>query len=144
MIGMRSIGGVIGLAIYNAVFNAKLDAYLGKNIAAAVLPLGLPASSLPALIGDLAGHITPTPQTVPGVTPEIIQAGTGGMLAAFVQAFRYVWVTAGALSLAVAIRKSHFTLLLSLLRHKANVFTYSRFVLEEPKAGIYNTYRRAC
>ncbi|KAK5307007.1 hypothetical protein LTR99_002699 [Exophiala xenobiotica] len=103
MIGMRSIGGVVGLAVFNAVFNAKLSANLGKDIAAAVLPLGLPASSLPALIGDLAGNITPTPKTVPGVTPEIIAAGVRGLLSAFVQAFRYVWVTAGALSLAVTI-----------------------------------------
>lgn len=112
MISMRSIAGVIGLPIYSAIFNSKLSAHLGKDIAAAVLPLGLPNTSLPALIGDLAGGITPTPDTVPGVTPEIIQAGVGGLLSAYNVAFRFVWITAAVLSFCATFgkRPSPYTL----------------------------------
>ena len=87
------------------MFTAKLSANLGSKIAAAALPLGLPASSLPAFIGDIADSITPTPAMVPGVTPEIIAAGVGGLLEAYSIAFRFVWITAGVLSFVVAVRK---------------------------------------
>lgn len=100
---MRSVAGVIGLPIYSAVFNSKLSANLGEDIAQAVLPLGLPESSLPALIEDLLAHITSTPDTVPGVTEEIYIAGAGGMLDAFSVAFRFVWITAGVLACCAAI-----------------------------------------
>lgn len=102
---MRSIAGVIGLPIYSAVFNSKLTANLGKDIAAAVLPLGLPKSSLSALIGDLTASITPTPETVPGVTPEIVEAAVGGLYSAYSVAFRFVWITAGVFAFCATISK---------------------------------------
>jgi hypothetical protein len=46
MISVRSLGGTIGLALYNAIFNGVLAQNLEPRIAAATLPLGLPKTSL--------------------------------------------------------------------------------------------------
>ncbi|KAI9048965.1 hypothetical protein LZ554_006814 [Drepanopeziza brunnea f. sp. 'monogermtubi'] len=103
MIGVRSLGGSIGLAVYNAIFSGRLSANMGPRIAAAVMPLGLPESSLPAFIGDLAASNTTALQAVPGVTGEIIGAGVGGLFEAYSLGFRYVWVAAGCFTVVAAI-----------------------------------------
>jgi hypothetical protein len=68
-----------------------------------VLPLGLPATSLPALIGDLAANNQTALGSVPGITPQIIGAGVGGLREAYNQGFRFVWVAAGCFMLLAAI-----------------------------------------
>jgi len=103
MISMRSLGGSVGLAIYNAIFTAKFSANLGPKIAGAVLPLGLPMTSLPQFIGDLASSNTTDLPNVPGVTPQIIGAGVGGLFEAFSLGFRYVWIAAGVFMFVAAI-----------------------------------------
>lgn len=103
MIGMRSLGGSVGLAIYNALFAGELSTNLGSNIAGAVLPLGLPASSLGDFITALAAHDTPGLLAVSGVSPEIIQAGAGALLQTYSVAFRWVWTAAGAFTVIAAI-----------------------------------------
>merc|ERR1712093_366232 len=103
LIGVRSLGGSIGLAIYNAIFTGKFSANLGTKIAGAVLPLGLPASSLPAFIGALASSDTAALADIPGVTPQIIGAGVGGLFEAFSIGFRYVWIAAGCFTVVAAI-----------------------------------------
>lgn len=108
MISMRSIAGVIGLPIYSAIFSSKLADNLGPKVAEAVLPLGLPESSLPALIRDLVAHVDISPEQVPGVTDEIILAGTAGMLDAYNLGFRFVWITAGVFSFCATARKAPF------------------------------------
>jgi hypothetical protein len=131
LIAMRSFGGSIGLAICtlfssllymhvqellltlnssldNAIFTNKLTNNLGKKIAAAVLPLGLPASSLPAFITDLANSDSTDLVTIPGVTGEIIGAGVGALKEAYTIAFRYVWIAAGCFTVVAAIGKSPY------------------------------------
>lgn len=129
MIGMRSLGASIGLAIcksshsdlnnanflVNAVFTAKFSTNLGPKIAGAVLPLGLPVTSLPQLIGDLANSNTTDLPNIKGITPEIIGAGVGGLFEAFTLGFRYVWVAAGVFMFVAAIGKSSLQVLLRIL-----------------------------
>jgi len=103
MIAVRSLGGSVGLAVYNAIFTAKLTSNIGPKIAGAVLPLGLPASSLPQFIGGLASQNNTLVGLTPGVTPEIIEAGVGGLFEAYSQGFRYVWISAGVFMFVSAI-----------------------------------------
>jgi hypothetical protein len=70
-----------------------------------VLPLGLPESSLPALIGDLAANNQTAIATVPGITPQIIGAGVGGLFEAYSLGFRFVWVAAGCFMVLAAVCK---------------------------------------
>lgn len=78
---------------------------MGPKIAAAVLPAGLPASSLPAFITDLANSDTAALVTVPGVTPAIIGAGVEGLYEAYSIGFRFVWIAAGCFTVVAAIGK---------------------------------------
>lgn len=127
MISMRSIAGVIGLPIYSAIFSSKLADNLGPKVAEAVLPLGLPESSLPALIRDLVAHVDITPEQVPGVTDEIILAGTAGMLDAYNLGFRFVWITAGVFSFCATARKSLFPIPFLLSRLCRSTSSHSLF-----------------
>jgi hypothetical protein len=106
MISVRSLGGSVGLAIYTAIFNSVLTDNLGPKVAAAALPLGLPESSLPQLIGALATENQTALASVPGITPNIIAAAAGGLFDAFGLAFRYVWVAAGSFASIAVIGKS--------------------------------------
>ncbi|KAF9770552.1 hypothetical protein IL306_011885 [Fusarium sp. DS 682] len=96
MISIRSLGGTIGLAINNAVLHNALDKELPKKIAAATLPLGLPPSSLPALMQGLAAQNTEAVAAVPGITPQIAQAGVGGLKRAYTIAFRNAWIVSAS------------------------------------------------
>ena len=103
MISIRSFGGSVILPVYTAIFNAKMSANLGSQIAAAVLPLGLSPKVLPEFIGALAENDVGALMKIPGVTPQIIGAGVKGLKTAYLLSLRYVWVTAGCLSLVAAI-----------------------------------------
>ncbi|KAL9561523.1 hypothetical protein ACKAV7_014370 [Fusarium commune] len=96
MTSIRSLGGSIGLAINNAVLHNALDKELSKKIAEAALPLGLPASSLPALIQGLASQNKQAVAAVPGLTPEIAQAAVVGMKKAYLIAFRNAWIVSAS------------------------------------------------
>lgn len=103
MISVRSLGGTVGLAIYNAIFNGTLTQHLASKIAAATLPLGLPETSLGPLIGALTAHNSTALAGIPGASPDIVGAGAGALLDAFSMAFRNVWIAAGAFAFVALI-----------------------------------------
>jgi hypothetical protein len=94
IISTRSLGGTVGLAITNAIFNSALSTEIPKKIAAAVLPLGLPPSSLGMLIGALASNDQALLAHVPGATPQIIGAAAQGLVEAYGIGFRNCWIAA--------------------------------------------------
>ncbi|KAI0128994.1 major facilitator superfamily domain-containing protein [Xylariales sp. AK1849] len=102
LISFRSLGGTIGIAIYQAVFTSAMS-NLGDNIAHAATAAGLPAESVPDFITDLAAQNTTALLTVPGVTPDIIQAGAGALLGTYASGFHNVWVSAVAFVSLAAI-----------------------------------------
>ncbi|KAK0101671.1 hypothetical protein ONS95_006829 [Cadophora gregata] len=102
MVGVRSVGGTIALAINNAIFNSALSTEMPKKIAAATLPLGLPASSLGQLIPALANGDNAALAQVPGATPEILGAAGEALVEAYHIAFRNCWIAAACFC-AVAV-----------------------------------------
>lgn len=94
MLAIRAAGGTVGLAIYNAVFNAALSANLAPKISQAALSHGLPASSLPKLIDGLVHENYAAVQSVPGITPPIIEASVVALKEAFNLGFRNIYITA--------------------------------------------------
>jgi len=76
---------------------------LASKVPAAVLPLGLPPSSIPSFIGNMTAGKTDTLAQIPGISVPIIQAGGHAVLEAFAVAFRYVWVLAGCFSFVALI-----------------------------------------
>lgn len=100
--GVRSFGGSIGLSIINAIFASGLSGNLGRKVTDAVIPLGLPETSIGPLIGALASADMSLVEEVPGVTPEIIAAASVGIKQAYVIGFRNVFIC-GAAFMAVGV-----------------------------------------
>ena len=93
----------------NAIFTAQLSANTGPKIAGAVLPAGLPESSLGQFIGALTSQNQTALAAVPGVNGRIISAGVGGLFDAYTLGFRFVWVAAGCFAvIAVICKFFHF------------------------------------
>ena len=107
MIAIRSLGGSVGLAVYQSIYEATLTPNLMSKVSNATLPLGLPSSSLPSLLTDLASAQTTAIPSIPGITPTILAAAMTAAKLAFTLAYRYVWVSAGCFS-AVALVASTF------------------------------------
>ena len=106
MVGVRTLGGSIGFAVFNAIFNSSISKYLGPDIAAAVLPLGLSPKVLPAFVGALASNNQKALIQIPGVTPQIIGAGVHALKTAYLHAFRYVWISAAVFTFVAVICRS--------------------------------------
>jgi hypothetical protein len=96
----------VDCSIVNAIFNGQLENHLAREIAAAVLPLGLSPKVLPEFIGALAANNQKLLISVPGVTPQIIGAGVQALKEAYLVSFRYIWVAAGAFMFIAAIGQS--------------------------------------
>lgn len=57
------------------------------------------------MISELAANNATGLATVPGVTPQIIGAGVGGLYEAYSLGFRFVWVAAGCFTVIAAVCK---------------------------------------
>ncbi|KAF7561383.1 hypothetical protein G7046_g2767 [Stylonectria norvegica] len=95
IICIRSLGGTVGIAIYNALFTHELRQAGGK-IAQAVLNDGLPAESVDQFVDSMLSHNETAIAQVPGVTPEIVQSGLHVLFKSYVAGFQHVWTTAAA------------------------------------------------
>ncbi|KAK6073549.1 siderophore iron transporter [Seiridium cupressi] len=102
IISVRSLGGTVALAIYNALFTDEMK-HLGEKIAEAVIPDGLSPDALGDFIAALSGRNETALESIPGVTPQIISAGAQAILDTYVQAFRHVWITAACFVALAAI-----------------------------------------
>ncbi|EXJ67521.1 uncharacterized protein A1O5_09534 [Cladophialophora psammophila CBS 110553] len=88
----RAVGSTVGLAINNAIFNSALFDNAPTKVAAAALPLGLPETSLPALISGLIARDQNALMQIPSITLDIINAASMGLLKAYNIAFRDAWI----------------------------------------------------
>ncbi|KFX98665.1 hypothetical protein O988_04249 [Pseudogymnoascus sp. VKM F-3808] len=103
VLAVRNVGGTVGLAVYNAVYNHSIASNLAPKVAAVTLPLGLPETSLVSLTAAIKSGDPQTLSAISGITPEIIATAGLALQETYVIAFRYVWVTAGAFSTAALI-----------------------------------------
>jgi hypothetical protein len=103
MIGVRSLGGSVGLAIYNAVFVYTLSDNLASKVPAALLPLGLSPSSISLFIMTVMSGQMDALNTISGISDSVIQAGVNAANEAFCVAFRNVWMTASCFTFVALI-----------------------------------------
>ncbi|KAJ4179768.1 hypothetical protein NW767_014541 [Fusarium falciforme] len=95
----RSVGGVIGLAINNAIFNNTLSSELPDKIGGAATSLGFPKSSLEMLIAAVISQDSAALAEIPGATADIIDAAQAGRLDAYAVAFRNCWIASACFCL---------------------------------------------
>lgn len=105
MIGMRSVGGTIGLSIFQAIFSDTLNKQIPAKVGAAVTPFGFNPEYLPGLIGGLSTGNATLLGSIPGVTPQVIQAGGQAILQAYTLGFRYVWICGMSFACVAVIGK---------------------------------------
>ncbi|GJN88262.1 hypothetical protein Rhopal_001227-T1 [Rhodotorula paludigena] len=88
-ISVRTLGGSVGYAIASAIYGSLTNDQIPKAILEAVVPLGFD----PANIGSLIVGLT-TGQgiaTIPGVTGQILGAGSAALKATEVHGYKIVW-----------------------------------------------------
>ncbi|KAK3366735.1 major facilitator superfamily domain-containing protein [Lasiosphaeria ovina] len=105
LISVRSLGGTVGLAIYNALFNEAMG-HLGSNVADAVVADGLAPENVGPFLGALGSQNATALSAIPGVTPEMVGRGAAALQDTYVTAFRHVWIAGGcfvALAAVVAV-----------------------------------------
>lgn len=105
MLTVRSLGGVIGLAINDAIYNHALDTNIPSKISAAVLPLGFPESSLQQLIAALRSNDQEAVSRISGITPQIIAAAGAALKQAYSIAFRNAWINASCFIFTAVVGK---------------------------------------
>jgi MFS family permease len=104
MVASRAVGGVVSLAINNAIFNSSMSK-LASKIAAATIPLGLPPTSVGPLIAALVSGNPDALQHVKGVTPQILGAGGSALLGVYELGFRNIWICASCVAFVAVIGK---------------------------------------
>lgn len=77
----------------NAIFRTQ-TAHIPDNVASAALAAGLPSSSVKQFVTYITSHDNTGISIIPGVNDKIVAAGTKALLETYVQAFRYVWLSA--------------------------------------------------
>lgn len=80
-------GGAIAISVYSTILSNTLSTWMMRLIPAAVLPLGLPESSVASLMAALPLGSSALAK-VPGITTEIMVAAGGAMQQAYVHALR--------------------------------------------------------
>lgn len=103
----RNIGPAFANAFYLTIIRSRVSATLAKRVAGAVLPLGLPMASLPALLMAIASQNQAALLKVPGITPTIIEMAILETQLTYAAAFRIVYY----LGLATAVLGSILGLL---------------------------------
>lgn len=89
---VRSLGGSVGLAIFNALSASGYTKNLVSKVTAAVVPLGLPERSLQPLLTGLTGGNMTGVESLPGVTTDIIKAAEFSIKQAHIIGFRDVFI----------------------------------------------------
>ncbi|KAK3175834.1 hypothetical protein K4F52_009941, partial [Lecanicillium sp. MT-2017a] len=74
--------------------STRLADYTPRYIADAVLDAGLPADSVEPFIGAITSHNGTLLDSVPGVSPAIIRAGTEALKQSFADSVRIVYIIA--------------------------------------------------
>ncbi|KAK4057263.1 hypothetical protein OIO90_001760 [Microbotryomycetes sp. JL221] len=89
VISVRTLGGVVGLAIADAIYGSNTNEQIPAAIAKAAMPLGLPPSSIGPLIGSFFSHSDPS--KIPGVSGQIVGAAFQAAKEVQAHAYKITW-----------------------------------------------------
>jgi len=103
VVSSRSLGATIFVAAYAAAVGNRLASYIPRYVADAVLVLGLPPTSLGPLLADLAAQNVEGLSSIPGVTPQIIEAAVRALDQAYADGIRIVWIIAAVIGALAAV-----------------------------------------
>lgn len=99
----RSFGATIFTAINSVVVGDRLNKLIPSYVASAVLPLGLPPSSLGLFLEDLTMYDFAGLAAVPGASPQIVGAGIAALKQAFADSVRPAFIIAACFGVVACI-----------------------------------------
>jgi hypothetical protein len=85
---LQSLADNLTVAIFYSILSTRVSATLATRVGEAVTKLGLPASSLPALLEGIAASNSTLIAGAPGVTPQIISAAEYATKLTYAAAYR--------------------------------------------------------
>lgn len=112
----RAVGATIFTSIYGATLSKNLTEKIPKYLAEAASKAGLPASSIPAFVGALASGDRSSLSAIPGVTADIIAAGSEALKQAYADSLRNVFIIGapfGALAVVLCFLLSSYKNMMS-------------------------------
>lgn len=95
---IRGIGGSVAITIYSSILQNTIAADAGPRIAKAVLPLGVPTTTLPKFIALLLGAREDLAGQLPGVSPDALAVGSETIKWSWAQGFSHIYYAAMAFS----------------------------------------------
>ncbi len=104
---VRSLGGTVGLAVYNAVFSGAVGG-VGEKVARVVVPMGLGVDEVGRFVRALMAGDAAALGGVPDVTREMVVEGGRVVREVLVVAFRRVWISAGCFVVLAAVGELGF------------------------------------
>lgn len=94
LISSRAVSGTVFMAIYTATVSSAASTKLPKSVATAAIAAGLSPEYATEFVGDMLTSNATALQSIPGVTPAIIKAGTAGLLQGYADSYRLVFIIA--------------------------------------------------
>lgn len=88
----RTLVAAICQSVYNSVLTNKKAELIPKHVIPAVISLGLPQTSIPALLKAIAVGTAKALSAVPGMTPQIQAATVAADKLALQESYRVVWL----------------------------------------------------
>lgn len=118
VIGVRSVGGTVGLAIFSAIFSSTQNDEVPKKVGKAVSSFAaFDPKDIPTLLAAITSEDPEAPTRIPGVTPKLLAAVGSALQHARIDSFRNIWIAAAALAAVAAIGEDATT-------PRVNYFTY--------------------
>ena len=102
VISIRSLGGTIGIAVYNALFNGQVR-HLSSKLTQVVLDEGLQRDYVQDFVDGISDQNKTALAGIPGMTNAIMKAGQITSQEMHVLAFRHVWIAAGCFVTLAAV-----------------------------------------
>jgi hypothetical protein len=84
----RAVGGTVAIAVYSTILQNKVTSVIGKDVGAAVVPLGIsPANIRPLVLALSEGHVDQALK-IPGVTARVLLAAKAAIGWSYAAGFR--------------------------------------------------------
>lgn len=99
----RAVAASVFTAIFGAAVSSEMPVKLPAYTASAAIKAGLDPQYVSQFVGAMLGGDTSALQSIPGITPTIIEAGKAAVLQATADSFRYVFIIAAPFGAAACL-----------------------------------------
>lgn len=99
----RAVAGTTFIAIYGAALSSETASKIPQYITKAAVAAGLPAGSIPAFITALSSSDFDALYKIQGVTPTVVQQGSGALEQAYADSLRVIFIIVAPLGVVACV-----------------------------------------